>query len=540
MDFARIENAFSPSDDRKSAIGRNGVIAAAFPEAVAAGAAVLRAGGNAVDAACAANFVLGVCEPQGSGLGGQSMGLLHFGGRTTAIDGSTPVPALAHAAAFVPDAEAAIGHKATTVPGTVAFWGYLNRRFGRMPWHELLQPAIAVAREGYRMTPYQRSIQVMALPWFRQEASQTGARLFLAHGNAPVPVEKLIKQPRLAETLAHLAEEGPEAFYLGDIATAIDADMRRYDGFLRRADLAAIPWPVEREPLTMQFRGLRMVTTPPPTAGITLLQALALVERLSAEWSHYTPVARERILVEMYRQLFRLRTKSAYHPTLRPLDMAEALDPARLDALAQSVRDTTAVFPAPAHTQRSGETTQISVIDGDGNGIAVSQSLYFMYGAFAANEDLGFMYNDYLTRFEKRDESHAYYLRPGAIPWTSVAPALLFDGDALWLAVGTPGAERIFSAMSTVFLDLFDGSHSLVNALSLPRLHCDADGTACVELAAQRGDLVRLLAESGYRVREYPGYDFTFGGFHAALRCRTRQEFHGAADIRRDGIAIGV
>lgn len=147
MDFARIENAFSPSDNRKSAIGRNGVIAAAFPEAVAAGAAVLRAGGNAVDAACAANFVLGVCEPQGSGLGGQSMGLLHFGGRTMAIDGSTPVPALAHAAAFVPDAEAAIGHKATTVPGTVAFWGYLNRRFGRMPWHELLQPAIAVARE---------------------------------------------------------------------------------------------------------------------------------------------------------------------------------------------------------------------------------------------------------------------------------------------------------------------------------------------------------------------------------------------------------
>jgi gamma-glutamyltranspeptidase/glutathione hydrolase len=540
MNLKRIEDNFVATADRKNAIGRKGMVSAAFPEAAEAGAEVLRQGGNAIDAACATSFVLGVVEPQGSGLGGQSMGIMHVNGRTVCIDGSTPVPALAYADAFDPDAEAAIGHKATTVPGTVAFWGYLHRHYGRVPWRELLQPAIRAARAGYRMTAYQHSIQNYGFEWFLREASQSGTRLFLADGPRPIPVGTLCQQPALADTLQHLADHGAEAFYTGEIAQTIDADMRHYGGFLRLADLAAIPWPTERAVISSQFRGMDVCTTPPPTAGVTLLQALALVERLSAEWHEFTDLERARLLVETYRRLFQLREASAYHPQLKPLDLDQALDPIWLGALAQAVLAQKDVLPTQPQVKRGGETTQISVVDSDGNAIGVSQSLYFMYGAFAACEPLGFMYNDYLTRFEKRDASHPFYLRPGAIPWTSVAPALLFDEGELWFVVGTPGAERIFSAMSGFFLELFDGSHSLATAMSRPRLHCDADGKAYVESADKRTDLSDYLAQCGYKVKRYPGHDFSFGGVHAVMRCRTRPEFHGSADPRRDGIAIGV
>ena len=175
MKPSKIEAQFQPTDDKKCAAGENGMVATAFPEATQAGVEILEKGGNAIDAACAAAFALGVCEPQASGIGGQSTAIMHVDGKTIAIDGSSRVPSLAHIEQFNNKSERAIGYRATTVPSTVAVIGHLNFRYGKLKWLDILQPAIRIAREGYRITKLQCDLQARELEKFLSVPSQSGA-----------------------------------------------------------------------------------------------------------------------------------------------------------------------------------------------------------------------------------------------------------------------------------------------------------------------------------------------------------------------------
>jgi len=159
MKLKAIENHFCPSDDGKCAIARNGMVSTAFPEATEAGVEMLRQGGNAVDAACAAAFALGVCEPQASGIGGQSHAIMHFQGKTIAIDGSSRVPSLAHRDHICESDELRSGYRATTVPSTPAVLGYLHFRYGSLEWSRILEPAIKMASDGYAITRLQHVLQ---------------------------------------------------------------------------------------------------------------------------------------------------------------------------------------------------------------------------------------------------------------------------------------------------------------------------------------------------------------------------------------------
>ena len=157
MRINRVEGRFRADADEKSTESLLGMLATAHPEATRAGVEMLEQGGNAIDAACAAGIASGVCEPQASGLGGQSIGLIHFGGRTFAVDGSSRVPSLSHIDRMSPGDEL-VGHRATTVPSTLATYAWLHEHYGRLPWRELLAPAIRIAREGYRITELQHTL----------------------------------------------------------------------------------------------------------------------------------------------------------------------------------------------------------------------------------------------------------------------------------------------------------------------------------------------------------------------------------------------
>jgi gamma-glutamyltranspeptidase/glutathione hydrolase len=229
MKARSVEESFQPSGDGKCAAGSGGAVSTAFPEATAAGVEILAQGGNAVDAACAVGLVLGVCEPQGSGLGGQSTGLLHFRGKTVAIDGSSRVPSLAHRSR-VKKRHRRIGYRAATVPSTLATYGWLQRSYGKLDWPTLVEPAVKLAREGYRITQLQNKLQARELDAFLAVDSRSGARYFLKNGSEPYSPGQLFKQPELACVLEVVARDGVEAFYQGEIATQIDADMRANDG----------------------------------------------------------------------------------------------------------------------------------------------------------------------------------------------------------------------------------------------------------------------------------------------------------------------
>lgn len=178
MNIDKIESCFKSTPDGKCSEAPNGIVSTAFPDATLAGVEMLKRGGNAVDAACAAAMTLGVCEPQASGIGGQSMAILHIHGKTIAIDGSSRVPSLAHIEQFQ-KGERTFGYKAATVPSTLAVLGYLNFRYGKLDWSTLLKPAIQTARNGYRITKLQHDLQLRELDKFNKVPSRREQNIFL-------------------------------------------------------------------------------------------------------------------------------------------------------------------------------------------------------------------------------------------------------------------------------------------------------------------------------------------------------------------------
>ena len=313
MNISKIEGNFSADENCKFATAKNGMIATAFPDATNAGIEIFKKDGNAVDAACAAALALGVCEPQSSGLGGQSSAILYFKNKPIAIDGSSRVPSLAHISKFE-KGERSKGYRATTVPTTVAVIGYLNFRYGKLDWKDIIQPAIRIASEGYKITKLQNFLQNRELNNFLNIPSKSGAKYFLKNGKEPYKSGDLFIQPELANTLIYLAEHGPRSFYQGMIAKRIDADMRVNKGFLRADDLALIPWPIERRVLKRNYRSVSIVTMPPPAAGRTLLLVMLMLNQLQVKFIKRESPEFYHFFSETLRKSFLFRTQRPFDP----------------------------------------------------------------------------------------------------------------------------------------------------------------------------------------------------------------------------------
>ncbi|NIR52381.1 gamma-glutamyltransferase [candidate division KSB1 bacterium] len=541
MKLENIENRFEATSDGKCAFAEGGMVATAFPEATQAGVEMLRKGGNAIDAACAAALVLGVCEPQASGVGGQSMAILHTQGKTIAIDGSTRVPSLAHISHFM-NGDRLLGYRATTVPSTVTVLGYLNFHYGELEWPEILQPAIRIAKEGYLITRLQHDLQMRELEKFFEIPSRSGARYFLKKGNRPYEVGERFVQSDLANLLQHLAEHGPHSFYRGKIARQIDEDMRANDGFLRKDDLALIPRPIERIPLKRRYRDIIVHTMPPPAAGRTLLLVLLMLNHLPSRFLRSGSPESYHFIAETFRKAFLQRRERPYDPNTYPqIPEKKMINRAFAEELAKTIRDTIdAELPWLEPPMGAGDTTHLSVMDAQGNAIGITQSIELAYGSKAAANGLGFLYNNYMNALENKKPGHPFYLRPNAIPWTSVAPAIVFHKDTPWMVVGSPGSSRIYSAVSQFLVHVIDGRQPICEAMRRPRFHCSIGGTISLEADRFDPEIIHYLADMGYKIDRRRPYSFYLGAIQAALRCKTRDGFQGVAEIRRDGMAAGL
>ena len=479
-----------------------GMVSTAHPGATAAGVAALEAGGNAVDAVIWAALALGVCEPVASGLGGQTMMLVHLADekRTFAVDGSSRAPSRATVGAFGDfKRERRRGHRATTVPSSPAVYVDVLRRYGRLSLRDALQPAIRLAEDGYKITELQERLARRERKHLRR--SPGAASLFLRQGRHAYRAGELFRQPVLARTLRRLADAGVEDFYQGETARLIVADMERNGGFIGADDLAQIPWPIEREPLEGRFHGDRVHTMPPPSAGRTLIEMMNAHQALPSERQDLDSPQGAVRFADTVQQAYRDRHDRPFHPHLG-----------------------------------NGETTHLSVMDAEGNAVALTQSIENVYGACAASPELGFLYNNYLNAFEHHDASHPYYLRPHAVPWASVAPTLVFEGDQCRLAIGSPGSERIAPAILQVMIRLQAESSPLA-AVEAPRLHCSLDGEVSLEAPRMSAEITTALAEAGFEVRRRQAYSFYLGCVQLVMR--QGDEFIGVADPRRDGTAAG-
>jgi gamma-glutamyltranspeptidase/glutathione hydrolase len=522
-----------PSDHRvvqpqRVGISAKGMVSTQHYLATEAGAEMLNSGGNAVDAAVAAAFALGVVEPAASGLGGQTMMLIHLAesGRKFCLDGGTRAPHRTPPGELE-RAEQLRGHKATTVPSTPAVLAWALQHYGTKSLQEILQPAIRYAEEGYRISPLQHYLTKRELVHLR---AHSGAHLFLKNGRTTYPIGSVFRQPALAGTLRRLAEVGIEDFYQGEIARRIHDDMVANHGFVRDDDLAQIPWPVERRPLATHFSNQRVFTFGPPGAGRTLIEALNLLDQFPQSQRDPETLQGALLLAHVIRKANLDRSDRPDDPTLFAQELELGEDITHLDYAKRAAKR------IHSRIKTHGETSHISVMDAQGNAVGLTQSIERVYGSFSASPELGFLYNNYMSAFEYQDISHPYYLRPNAVPWASVAPSLVFRGNKPWLTIGSPGSERIVSAILQVLLRLERGA-SPFDAVEAPRMHCSIEGKVSLEGTRMRDDIPNLLRSRGFDISVRDPYSFYLGCVQLVLH--EDGEFIGVADPRRDGSAKG-
>ena len=510
---------------QRVAASKKGMVATAHFKATEAAQTVLTKGGNAIDAAVCAAFALGVCESAASGLGGQTMALLYNAEtrKTIAFDGSSRSPHRVPTGELRKK-ELLRGHKATTVPSTPAVLAYLLKTYGTMELAEAMQPAITLAEKGFKITELNHALTQRELEHLQ---NGTAADFFLNKGRA-FKVGATFKQPVLATTLKRIVQEGVEDFYQGQIARDIHDDMEKNDGFIRDDDLAQIPWPIERKPLSCRFRGMRIHTFGEPGAGRTLVQMLNVANKFPSEKCNPDTPQGALLLSEIIRRANLDRQDRPYDPNFYPQVQGKRM---LKDEYAELVVRQIKKRLKSGH----GDTTHLSVMDSKGNVVSLTQSIERVYGSFSASPKLGFLYNNYMSAFEYKDITHPNYLRPAAVPWASVAPTIVFKGRKPWLAIGSPGSERIAPTILQVLMRL--QYQSPFDAVASPRLHCSIKGKVSLEASRMRDDIPELLEKYGYSVDPRNPYSFYLGCVQLVMH--EKKEFIGVADPRRDGSAGG-
>lgn len=510
---------------QRVAASKNGMVATAHYKATEAAQTILTKGGNAIDAAVCAAFALGVCEPSASGLGGQTMALFYNGEtrKTIAFDGSSRSPHRVPTGELRKK-ELLRGHQATTVPSTPAVLAYMLKTYGTMTLSEAMKPAINLAEKGFKITELNHALTQRELEHLQ---NGTASDFFLKNG-CPYKVGAIFKQPVLSETLKRIAREGVEDFYQGEIARDVHDDMVKNDGFIRDDDLAQIPWPIERKPLSCRFRGKRVHTFGEPGAGRTLVQMLNVINKFTPEKCNPDTPQGALLLSEIIRRANLDRQDRPYDPNFYPQVQGKRM-----------LKDEYSELVARQIKKRlksgHGDTTHLSVMDSKGKVVSLTQSIERVYGSFSASPKLGFLYNNYMSAFEYNDITHPNYLRPAAVPWASVAPTIVFKGRKPWLAIGSPGSERIAPTILQVLMRL--QHQSPYDAVASPRLHCSIKSKVSLESSRMRDDIPRLLKIYGYSIDPRNPYSFYLGCVQLVMF--DNKEFIGVADPRRDGSAGG-
>jgi gamma-glutamyltranspeptidase/glutathione hydrolase len=532
------------------------MVAAANPLAAEAGRAVLAAGGSAVDAAVAVQLVLNLVEPQSSGIGGGAF-LLHWDGSALAtLDGRETAPAAARPERFLgPDGKpmsftaAVVGGRSVGVPGTVRLLEAAHRRWGRLPWAQLFEPAIRLAEEGFAISP--RLNGALSQERFLQTDPIARAHYYQEDGT-PKPAGTVLKNPAFAATLRLIAERGAEAFYTGAIAADIVAAVTGHatnPGDMTLDDLKAYRVE-ERAPVCGPYRAWRVCGMGPPSSGgIALLQILSTLE--TRDMAALTP-GPEAVhwLAEAGRLAFADRARYLADPAFVNVPVRGLLDPGYLKGRAALVNpdrsmgrakagdppfQKTEFHFAPADGIEFG-TSHISVIDRDGHAVSMTTTIEDGFGARIMTRG-GFLLNNELTDFSftptDDGRSIANRVEAGKRPRSSMAPTIVFDGSGrLFAVVGSPGGSQIIPYVAKTLVALLDWRLDPQVAVDLPNAG-SRNGPTEIEAGTEAESWKAALEARGHEVR---AIDLN-SGIQAILA--GERGLTGGADSRREGVAIG-
>lgn len=523
-------------------VGEKGMVVSQNAIASRVGADILSQGGNAVDAAVAVGFALAVTLPRAGNLGGDGFMLVHVAGehRTYAIDYRSTAPQAARAAHYNAaeggdPQDARYGYRAPGVPGSVAGLAYAHERWGRLPWARIVEPARRLAADGVTLS----QDEAYATGWAARVIGrwEAGRAAFYKPDGSPYAAGDLWRQPDLAWTLEQIQRGGSAAFYTGAVADRIVASMRKHGGLITHADLAAYR-PLERAPLETQYRGHRIVTMPPPSAGgVMLLEMLNIAEAFDLKASGPNTAASLHLMAEAMKLAQLDRTRYIGDPDFSRLPTAQLTSQAYADsrsALIDPVRllPRARLTPGDPWEVEGIDTTHFSVVDVEGNVVTNTYTLGSSYGSGAMIDGAGFLLNDQMKTFNRRMDAQgrpltANGMEPGKRMISTMAPTIVFRDGQPWLVTGTPGGSTIPNTLFQLIVNLIDHGMNIAEATQTPRVHQDgATGALLVEPGIS-GDTIRLLQGLGHRVV----VDETIGSSQSIVIQNGRRL--GAADTRR-------
>jgi gamma-glutamyltranspeptidase/glutathione hydrolase len=524
-------------------VATHGMVVAAHPDAARAGLEILRSGGNAVDAAVAVAFALTVAEPNASGVGGGGFALIAMAGgsRPVVVDYRESAPRAAAPERYSGAGEglAALteeGPLAVGVPGLVAGAAKALELHGTKTLAEVLRPAIRLAREGVVVSP--RLAGIIADKFEKLSRYPAAARVYLPEGLPPEAGTKLLNED-LARTFEAIAAGGPGVFYEGEVGRALVGEVKSRGGLLDEADLAGYR-AIVREPVRGSYRGAEVLSACPPTAGGTaLVELLNVLESFDlAGWGR-GDVRTLHVLAEASKMVFVDKAATNGDPDFVkvPLDALTSKEHAR--RLAGRIRLDAARFGYEYETgalaaSDSPSTSHVSVVDADGNAVALTQSVNLYFGSGLVAPGTGFVLNNHLADFDT-EPGHPNSIGPGRRPSSSIAPTILLKDGRPYLVLGTPGATRIVTALAQIVVNTVDFGLGVDEAIEAPRIH--AIGKTLEVEGGVADDAVSALSALGHHVERYPPHDDHFGGAHVIRVEKGR--LVGGADSRRDGAAAG-
>lgn len=532
------------------------MVAAANPLAAAAGRDILRAGGSAVDAAIAVQFVLNLVEPQSSGIGGGAF-LVHWdepARKVSTLDGRETAPAAATPDRFMKDGtampfrEAVIGGRSVGVPGTLKLLEEAHRRWGRLPWSDLVAPALRLAEDGFTVSPRLNGMLAgeTVLP-----RNTLAAAYFYEPDGKPKAVGTILKSPAFATTLRAIAARGAKAFYEGEIAQDIVATVTGHPanpGDITLADLAAYKVE-EREPVCGAYRVWRLCGMGPPSSGaIAIQQMLGMLEAQDlrrmgpgAEAAHWFSEAGRLAFAD--RALY-LADPAFFSVPVRGLidrdyirSRAQLISPERSMGRAKAGEPPhrRAQLLAPSDGIENG-TSHISVVDAQGNAVAMTTTIEDGFGSRLMTRG-GFLLNNELTDFnfapEEDGKPVANRVEPGKRPRSSMAPTLVFDAfGRLYAVVGSPGGSQIIGYVAKTLVALLDWKMDPQQAVDFGNFG-SRNGPTELEKGSEAEAWKPALEAKGHEVRLL---EMTSG---TQAIVKTPEGFLGGADGRREGVAIG-
>jgi gamma-glutamyltranspeptidase/glutathione hydrolase len=505
---------------------------------------VLRAGGNAVDAAIAAGFTLAVTYPEAGNIGGGGFMLIHLDGENAFVDYREKAPIAAHREMYLDengdliDQASLIGGQAAGVPGTVAGFWAAHRRYGKMPWADLVMPAAKIAAEGFYPSEMLVDNVEDVREWFGEK---TNFKDYFGQ----IAEDAIFRQPELAATLQRIAELGSDEFYLGETAKMLVDQMDRSNGLITMEDMASYE-AVWREPLISDWRDFEIVSAPPPSSGgFAVVQLLKMKDYLAHYFDgvpHNSPQYIH-LVAEIEKRVFADRAEYLGDPDFVDVKMGELLDE---DYIARRAREVDPDHIAHLDTVQPGlespDTTHYSIVDQWGNAASNTYTINWEFGSGVVVEGAGFLLNNEMDDFSAKPGvpnifgvvgNTANEIQPGKRPLSSMSPTILLKDGEVAIVIGTPGGSTIFTSVFQTIVNILDFGMTPDEAVAATRFHHQLLPPDLITYSPKRPlpkETISALGDRGYRAEPH---FFPFGDVQVILR--NGDDFLAASDPRRRG-----